>query len=239
MMQRASTAVSILSSVPYDPYGLQPGRAESLLVFNGEFQDRFTGNYLLGNGRRVYRPALRRFLSADHLSPFSKGGISAYAYCLDDPVNRHDPSGAMSVLALFKNAIWLASRIKAAWSGPSGLKVVSETAKWTALVGSKLVSYGVPGSNELVVAAGLVKVGVKGFSTAKSLNKQLKDGYGPFVMDLAGAEFSPFAGPFASRSSSPIKSAEQIRYGSVPPTHSGPRQGATVQHSPHWSDAPR
>ncbi|WP_371920918.1 RHS repeat-associated core domain-containing protein [Pseudomonas sp. RV120224-01c] len=212
MMPRASIAVNILSPVRYDPYGLQPGRPESLLVFNGEFQDRFTGNYLLGNGRRVYRPALRRFLSADHLSPFSKGGISAYAYCLGDPINRHDPSGAFSILTLLKNALWLGSRIKAAWSGPSRLKVLSETAKWTALVGSKLVSYGVPGSTELVAAAGLVKVGVKGVSTAKSLNNKLKGGgYGLSVMDLAEAEFSPFVGPIASRSSSPIKSVEQIR----------------------------
>jgi hypothetical protein len=38
---------------------------------------------------------LRRFYSADKLSPFGAGGVNAYAYCQGDPVNNVDPSGAV------------------------------------------------------------------------------------------------------------------------------------------------
>src|SRR5471032_2916159 len=34
-----------------------------------------------------------RFNSPDSLSPFWKGGVNAYAYCVGDPVNRVDPTG--------------------------------------------------------------------------------------------------------------------------------------------------
>jgi hypothetical protein len=34
-----------------------------------------------------------RFYSADSLSPFGKGGLNSYCYCLGDPVNRTDPTG--------------------------------------------------------------------------------------------------------------------------------------------------
>ena len=34
-----------------------------------------------------------RFLAPDDVSPFSTGGLNAYAYCSDDPVNHSDPTG--------------------------------------------------------------------------------------------------------------------------------------------------
>ena len=67
--------------------------AGPLLAFTGQPRDPLTGCYHLGNGHRTYNPVLMRFHSADRLSPFDKGGINAYAYCVGDPVNRHDPSG--------------------------------------------------------------------------------------------------------------------------------------------------
>jgi RHS repeat-associated protein len=65
----------------------------SLLGFNGERPDPVTGHYLLGNGYRAFNPVLMRFHSPDNLSPFEKGGLNAYAYCLGDPVNKTDPTG--------------------------------------------------------------------------------------------------------------------------------------------------
>ncbi|MCX7079763.1 MAG: RHS repeat-associated core domain-containing protein [Pseudomonas sp.] len=83
----------------YSPYGHR--RAESglssLLGFNGERPDPVTGHYLLGNGHRAFNPVLMRFNSPDRLSPFGRGGLNPYAYCLGDPVNRSDPSGQESV----------------------------------------------------------------------------------------------------------------------------------------------
>ena len=84
--------------IGYSPYGHR--RAESgltsVLGFNGERRDAVTGHYLLGNGNRAFNPVLMRFNSPDTLSPFGKGGVNAYNYCLGDPVNRLDKTGGFS-----------------------------------------------------------------------------------------------------------------------------------------------
>ncbi|VVM71564.1 RHS repeat-associated core domain-containing protein [Pseudomonas fluorescens] len=79
----------------YSPYGHLPAENGllSLLGFNGERPDPMTGHYLLGNGYRAFNPALMRFNSPDSLSPFGKGGLNAYTYCLGDPINLEDPTG--------------------------------------------------------------------------------------------------------------------------------------------------
>lgn len=64
--------------------------------FNGELADPLSGHYLLGNGHRAYNPLLMRFNRPDSWSPFGRGGVNAYVYCLGDPVNRRDPSGHAS-----------------------------------------------------------------------------------------------------------------------------------------------
>ena len=65
----------------------------SVLGFNGERIDPVLGGYHLGNGYRLYNPALRRFTSPDSMSPFGAGGINPYAYCEGDPINNTDPTG--------------------------------------------------------------------------------------------------------------------------------------------------
>jgi len=82
-----------VAGIRYTAYGYRANAERCALAFNGERRDPFTGCYHLGNGYRAYNPALMRFQSADGLSPFSKGGINAYAYCRNDPVNFTDPSG--------------------------------------------------------------------------------------------------------------------------------------------------
>ena len=77
----------------YSPYGAMNAALASGLAFCGQYRDSVTGNYPLGNGHRFYSPILMRFLSPDSLSPFGRGGISVYAYCGGEPVNRHDPTG--------------------------------------------------------------------------------------------------------------------------------------------------
>ncbi|MFJ4430130.1 RHS repeat-associated core domain-containing protein [Pseudomonas sp. NPDC089395] len=79
----------------YSPYGYRSAKTASTdaLGFNGQFFQSALEGYALGNGHRVYNPRLMRFISPDGLSPFNKGGINAYAYCLNDPVNGQDPSG--------------------------------------------------------------------------------------------------------------------------------------------------
>ncbi|WP_449430222.1 RHS repeat-associated core domain-containing protein [Pseudomonas putida] len=84
---------SSLGARAYLPYGLHHQDAGPLLAFAGQPADTLTGCYHLGNGRRTYNPVLMRFHSADRLSPFGRGGIHAYAYCGNDPVNFTDPAG--------------------------------------------------------------------------------------------------------------------------------------------------
>ncbi|MGG7598981.1 RHS repeat-associated core domain-containing protein [Pseudomonas sp. WC1] len=90
----------------YSAYGYCANVGEAaFLAFNGEYWDADVGCYLLGNGYRLYNPSLLRFLSADEMSPFGKGGINAYAYCGGDPINNVDPTGRGSLPATWAHAI--------------------------------------------------------------------------------------------------------------------------------------
>ncbi|KAB0499728.1 RHS repeat-associated core domain-containing protein [Pseudomonas vancouverensis] len=92
-------------SIAYSPYGHRPieNGLLSLLGFNGERPDPATGHYLLGNGYRAFNPVLMRFNTPDSLSPFEKGGLNPYAYCLGDPVNQTDPNGHNPIATAFKS----------------------------------------------------------------------------------------------------------------------------------------
>nr|WP_294324834.1 RHS repeat-associated core domain-containing protein [Pseudomonas sp.] len=82
----------------YSPYGFSNNAQWCAVVgFSGQFRDSTTGCYPLGNGYRFYTASLQRFISADSLSPFGKGGLNAYAYCSGDPINNVDPSGGVTL----------------------------------------------------------------------------------------------------------------------------------------------
>ncbi|POP65718.1 RHS repeat-associated core domain-containing protein [Pseudomonas syringae] len=95
------------ADIAYTPFGHhQAGQTIAELPgFNGEQPDPLTGHYLLGNGYRAYNPVLMRFNSPDSMSPFGKGGLNAYAYCVGDPVNRVDPNGHISIGLSFLSGI--------------------------------------------------------------------------------------------------------------------------------------
>ena len=84
-----------VKGVAYSPYGhrIDDALVSSHLGYNGERREGQTGWYLLGNGYRVFNPRLMRFHSPDNLSPFGKGGLNAYMYCVGDPINNVDPAG--------------------------------------------------------------------------------------------------------------------------------------------------
>ncbi|WP_338745834.1 RHS repeat-associated core domain-containing protein [Pseudomonas putida] len=79
----------------YTPYGYDHREKTNGLIsgFNGHRRDPLRGGYLLGNGYRSYNQRIYRFEAPDSFSPFHEGGLNTYAYCLNDPVNLHDPSG--------------------------------------------------------------------------------------------------------------------------------------------------
>lgn len=84
-----------VTSAGYSAYGHRSDTpaVDSRCAFNGELREPSTGWYLLGQGYRAYNPVLMRFHSPDNLSPFDRGGVNPYAYCLGDPVNYLDPDG--------------------------------------------------------------------------------------------------------------------------------------------------
>ena len=83
----------------YTAYGGEPLNAArpGSQGFCGQVRDA-SGLYLLGNGHRAYNPHLMRFTRPDKQSPFARGGLNAYGYCVGDPVNLHDPTGEFAAL---------------------------------------------------------------------------------------------------------------------------------------------
>lgn len=77
----------------------------SVLHFTGAPFDRVISAYALGNGYRLFFPSLMRFTAPDESSPFDEGGINAYVYCGDDPVNASDPSGHAPIFTAMRDAL--------------------------------------------------------------------------------------------------------------------------------------
>ncbi len=98
--------------IAYSPYGHRSIERESmsLLLFNGERPDPVTRHYLLGNGYRAFNSVLMRFNSPDRLSPFGRGGLNSYAYCLGDPINLSDPDGTAGIAKFASNIYWSARK---------------------------------------------------------------------------------------------------------------------------------
>lgn len=98
----AKLSPSDIRQVAYCAYGHRPAdqRPSTHLGFNGELREYETGWYILGNGYRAYNPVLRRFHSPDRSSPFDRGGLNPYAYCVGDPINYRDPTGHLAIVSL-------------------------------------------------------------------------------------------------------------------------------------------
>ena len=70
--------------------------AANPLRYRGYYYDVETGWYYLNS--RYYDPATGRFINADGYASTGQGllGANMFAYCLNNPVNRVDPSGCFS-----------------------------------------------------------------------------------------------------------------------------------------------
>jgi len=99
-----SPSGAVVASYAYDPYGgvTQVGGSDAALAernplrYRAYYHDTETGHYYLP--ARYYDPDTMRFLSPDPAPP-SAGDpltLNRYAYCVGDPVDMSDPSGAVT-----------------------------------------------------------------------------------------------------------------------------------------------
>lgn len=89
----------------YSPFGGSQHSATSQPRHKGMLQEPHVGLYLCGHGYRAYLPSLTRFIQPDANSPFNRGGLNAYSYCLADPTNRSDENGRWSVRRLLNRIL--------------------------------------------------------------------------------------------------------------------------------------
>ena len=191
--------------IAYTPYGHpRPGNGLlSLLGFNGERPDPVTGHYLLGNGYRAFNPILMRFNSPDSWSPFGKGGLNSYMYCLGDPINREDSNGHISRRMKVKIIAWrrrATARVAATQQFKKLMKLSSETSPLPPLTDALENLQIAKNNTSLKKAAlhkGLLKVvlhaGNSRFETdtpkvqarAQALSQAFKDKRAEFVMSNA------------------------------------------------------
>ena len=101
----------------YTVYGYQ-GQASgrTWLGYTGEYLDRRLQGYPLGAGHRYYSPALMRFVSSDVHSPFGKGGLNAYVYCVGNPVVLSDPTGQAPLWPKYTRQAPVRSKYEGLWT---------------------------------------------------------------------------------------------------------------------------
>ncbi|PWB35616.1 hypothetical protein DCO48_01640 [Pseudomonas sp. SDI] len=114
------------TAVAYTVYGYHIA-GDNLLGFNGERPEPLTHDYLLGIGYRAFNTTLMRFISADSLSPFGRGGINPYAYCVGDPVNYSDTTGHFASIWRGLMKMLFNNRTSFVGSSSSGSSIVSRT----------------------------------------------------------------------------------------------------------------
>ncbi|PLR44750.1 RHS repeat-associated core domain-containing protein [Chimaeribacter arupi] len=145
-----------LSAFRYSPFGATPppdASATPLPGFNGERADPLTGVTHLGNGYRAFSPALFRFTCPDSESPFGEGGINAYAYCENDPVNMTDPSGHGLITMMIKQTLKLGVKLGMSQAAADGITTAMASAYLafieTSIEGAAALATGIAGSMEM------------------------------------------------------------------------------------------
>lgn len=93
-----------LSLAPLLPFGEGAVLDEVVVGYNGMRRDPVTGQYHAGNGYRSYDPTLYRYAQPDWLAPVGEGGHNPYQHC-PDPINLHDPSGAIMLSRWEQNLV--------------------------------------------------------------------------------------------------------------------------------------
>ena len=98
VMAYVSESGAIVAQYTYTPFGEVMSAAGPMagvfrLRFSTKYQDEATGLYYYGY--RFYDPAMMRFISRDPIG--ERGGLNLYGFAGNDPVNRWDRLGLMSI----------------------------------------------------------------------------------------------------------------------------------------------
>lgn len=165
-----------------------------------------------------------RFHSPDSVSPFGRGGINAYAYCMCDPVNRADPDGHWSFPAFAANLLQFKLRTPlvtpifvatAASLAAVGLAVASPNEKQRAFA----VAGAVIAATGALMGARYAWMKRKPFAApAKSSATAVqKSTAAPAVVGEAGPPATPIPDAIPSRSISVSTTTTRVSF-SLPPT---------------------
>lgn len=174
----------------YTPYGHHAGTRDRLIGYTGQPADPYARGYLLGNGQRLYHPALMRFCQPDGSSPFSRGGNNAFSYCACDPVNKVDPSGHSGVRSFLSSLIAPAAPRSRIRISSSGVDVHLERSGYSQLASAvtfdrerrvlalRLDAFGLSSSSQVTLGSGGVTAHVSPFDQLALLTNRISE---PFV----------------------------------------------------------
>ena len=184
----------------YTAYGHRQveGGPGSLPGFNGEAFDQVTGHYLLGNGHRAFNPVLMRFNSPDGLSPFGRGGLNSYAYCLGDPVNFGDPTGRFAEIARLITSVFNTVNARIVMGPAIPYKVAKSALQWGA-AGQLPLKMTAGAAGSVVAGVSTMLAAITGVASAvATINKDTEAGKGLAFIAL-GLGAVTLAGRFGSR----------------------------------------
>ncbi|WP_421178215.1 RHS repeat-associated core domain-containing protein [Aeromonas jandaei] len=108
------------------------GLLHNRIHFNGVMFDPLLGVQHLGEGYRAYNATLHRFHAMDSLSPFNEGGVNAYGYVYNDPVNYEDPSGHRAQWVARLSAFVSKNPAESIWMGIATVAGVVSGSLWAA-----------------------------------------------------------------------------------------------------------
>lgn len=101
VIQIVDASGNAVATYEYDPYGKVISATGTLaetnpIRYRGYYYDTETGLYYLQS--RYYDPTVGRFISADSIVSTGQGvlGNNMFAYCLNNPIHRIDPSGTLA-----------------------------------------------------------------------------------------------------------------------------------------------
>ena len=219
-----------INTIGYTAYGERSAQQDvaTALGFNGQLREAKLGWYLLGNGYRAYNTRLMRFHSPDSWSPFGRGGLNAYMYCVGDPVNRVDPTGHMTLLKFLSKSFdffFGGSEI----TGPSRSRAFAAT--------------GATGRRMSVEHGDLAALGAAGGAVAARSPTVVTTGRYPSMGDGSthGMNWGNTPSYVPNRQASPMPTSNSLRRAdgrsSVRPTESGPPPSydQATSHTKPWN----